>query len=125
MKMSCCWLREQHQPHDSMLKIFLCPLREGDVLKIIQGYSAKFVYALLCPSISHLKALFCLCQQLLQSFYYNRDKVGSVLITDTTAWLSVYSSYLPLPLNVVWVMLSSYYHRAFGDASRKSQAASL
>jgi hypothetical protein len=90
----------------------------------MQRYSAKFLDVLLYQSISHLKALFCLCQQHLQSFYHNRDKIGSVLITDTIAWLSVYSSYLPLPLKVVWVILSSYY-RPFDDASRKNQAASL
>ncbi|MDQ3852922.1 MAG: hypothetical protein M3299_08825 [Thermoproteota archaeon] len=80
------------------------------------------------PSISHLKkALFYLCQGLQSFFYCNRDEIRSLLIlyiTNAIAWLSVYSSYLPTPVRVVWVILSSYYRRAFvDDASRKNQAA--
>jgi hypothetical protein len=72
----------------------------------MKGYSAKLASAL-SHSVSHLKkALSCLCQGL-QSLYCN--------------------SYLPAPVKVAWVMLASYYRRAFvvDDASRKNQAASL
>jgi len=94
----------------------------------MKGYSAKLA-AVLYQSISHLKkALFCLCQGL-QSLYCNRDDIRNLLIlyiTNAIAWVSVYSSYLPTPVKVVWVILSSYYRRAFvDDASRKNQAASL
>ena len=95
----------------------------------MKGYSAKLAGAL-SHSISHLKkALFCLCQGL-QSLYCNRDEIRNLLIlynTNAIAWVSVYSSYLPAPVKVAWVMLASYYRRAFvvDDASRKNQAASL
>lgn len=94
----------------------------------MKGYSAKLA-AVLYQSISHLKkALFCLCQGL-QSLYCNRDEIHNLLIlyiTNSLAWVSVYSSYLPTPVRVVWLILSSYYRRAFvDDASRKNQAASL
>jgi hypothetical protein len=97
----------------------------------MKEYSAKFV-GILYQSISNTrKALFCLWQGL-QSFFYcnNRDEIRNLLIlyiTNAIAWLSVYSSYLPTPVKVVWVILSSYYRRAFvvDDASRKNQAASL
>jgi hypothetical protein len=61
----------------------------------------------------------------LQSLYYNRDKIRNLLILyiiNAIAWVSVYSSYLPTPVKVVWVILASYYRRVFDDASRKSQA---
>ena len=94
----------------------------------MKGYSAKLA-GTLSHSISHLKkALFCLCQGL-QSLYCNRDESRNLLIlynTNAIAWVSVYSSYLPAPVKVAWVMLASYYRRAFvvdDDASRKSQAA--
>ena len=96
----------------------------------MKGYSAKLA-TVLYQSISHLKkALFCLCQGLQSFFYCNRgDEIRNLLIlyiTNTIAWVSVYSSYLPTPVKVVWVILSSYYRRAFvDDASRKNQAASL
>jgi hypothetical protein len=95
----------------------------------MKGYSAKLANALFHP-ISHLKkALFCLCQGL-QSPYCNRDEIRNLLIlynTNAIAWVSVYSSYLPAPVKVVWVMLASYYRRAFvvDDVSRKNQAVSL
>ena len=94
----------------------------------MKGYSAKFA-GVLCQPISRLKkAIFCLCQGL-ESLYCNRDEIRNFLIlyiTNAIAWVSVYSSYLPMPVKVVWVILSSYYRRAFvDDASRKSQAASL
>ncbi len=96
----------------------------------MKGYSAKFA-GILYESISHLKkALFCLCEDL-QSLYYNRDEIRNLLIlynTNAIAWVSIYSSYLPAPVKVAWVMLASYYRRAFvvdDDASRKNQAASL
>jgi hypothetical protein len=47
---------------------------------------------------------------------------------NAVAWISVYSNYLPAPVKVAWVILSSYYRRAFvvdEDASRKNQPASL
>lgn len=93
----------------------------------MKGYSAKLadVYY---QSISHLKkALFCLCQGL-QSLYCNRDEIRNLLIlyiTNAIAWVSIYSSYLPTPVKVAWVIVSSYYRRSFDDASRKNQAASL
>jgi hypothetical protein len=93
----------------------------------MKGYSAKLA-AVLYQSISHLKkALFCLCQGL-QSLYCNRDEIRNLLIlyiTNAIAWVSVYSNYLPTPVKVVWVILSSYYRRVFvDDASRKNQTAS-
>ena len=110
------------------------PLRgwgQGGLLKRlnVKGYSAKLadvLYQLISPL---KKALFCLCQDL-QSLYCNRDEIRNLLIlynTNAIAWVSVYSSYLPAPVKVVWVMLASYYRRAFvaDDASRKNQAASL
>jgi hypothetical protein len=95
----------------------------------MKGYSAKLA-GTLSHSISHLKkTLFCLCQGM-QSLYCNRDEIRNLLIlynTNAIAWVSVYSSYLPAPVKVVWVMLASYYRRAFvvDDASHKNQAASL
>jgi hypothetical protein len=95
----------------------------------MKGYSSKLA-AVLYQSISHLKkALFCLCQGL-QSLYCNRDEIRNLLIlyiTNAIAWVSVYSSYLPTPVKVAWVILSSYYRPAFvdDDASSKNQAASL
>jgi hypothetical protein len=83
----------------------------------MKGYSPRFL-GLLYQSISDLKkVIFCLCQGL-QSFFYcnNRDEIRNLLIlyiTNSIAWLSVYSSYLPTPVKVVWVILSSYYRRAF------------
>jgi hypothetical protein len=95
----------------------------------MKGYSAKFA-DILYQSISHLKkALFCICEDL-QSLYNNTDKIRNLLIlynTNAIAWVSVYSSYLPAPVKVAWVILSSYYRRAFvvDDAPHKNQAASL
>ena len=93
----------------------------------MKGYSAKFE-GVLYQSISHLKkALFCLCQGL-QSLYCKGDEVHDLLIlhiTNAIAWISVYSSYLPTPVKVVWFILSSYYRRAFDDASSRNQAAVL
>jgi hypothetical protein len=92
-------------------------------------YSAKFA-GVFYQSSSHIKkALFCL-RQGLQSLYYNRDEIRNLLIlyiTNAIAWVSVYNNYLPTPVKVVWVVLSSYYRRAFvvaDDASHKNQAAS-
>jgi hypothetical protein len=86
-------------------------------------YRAKFV-GVLYQSISHLQAIFFLCQRLQSFFHSNEDKIINLLITDTIAWLSVYSSYLPMPLKVIWVVFSSYYC-PFDDASRKENAAFL
>jgi hypothetical protein len=98
----------------------------------MKEYSAKLAAAPY-QSISHLKkAVFCLSHGLQSFFYCNRDEIRNLLIlyiTNSIAWLSVYSSYLPTPVKVVWVILSSYYRRAFivvdDDASRKNQAVSL
>ena len=96
----------------------------------MKGYSAKFA-GVFSHSISHLKkALFRLFHGLESLFYCNRDEIRNLLIlynTNAIAWVSVYSSYLPAPVKVAWVMLASYYRRAFvvDDASRKNQAASL
>ena len=133
MKRSCCWLwQKHHQRHDGRL-IFMRPLRgwgQGGLLKRlkVKGYSAKLA-DVLYQLISQLKkALFCLCQGL-QSLYCNRDEIRNLFIlyiTNAIAWVSVYNSYLPTPVKVAWVILSSYYRLAFvDDASRKNQAASL
>jgi hypothetical protein len=96
----------------------------------MMGYSAKLA-AEFYQLISHLKkALFCLCQGLESFFYCNRDEIRNLLIlyiTNAIALVSVYSNYLPTPVKVAWVILSSYYRRAFvdDDASHKSQATSL
>lgn len=110
------------------------PLRgwgQGGLLKRlnVKGYSAKLA-DVLYQLISHLKkALFCLCQGLQSFLYCNRDEIRNLLIlyiTNAIAWVSVYSSYLPTPVKVAWVILSSYYRLAFvNDASRKNQAASI
>jgi hypothetical protein len=81
-------------------------------------------------SIIYIKeALFCLCQHLQSFLCCNRDEIHNLFIlyiTNAIAWLSVYSSYLPTPVKVVWVILSTYYRRAFvDDASHKNQAAPL
>jgi uncharacterized protein involved in cysteine biosynthesis len=89
----------------------------------MKKYRAKFV-GVLHHSISPLQAIICLCQGLQSFFHGNGDKAINLLITDTIAWLSVYSSYLPMPLKVIWIMFSSYY-RPFNDASRKEKAAFL
>lgn len=90
--------------------------------------SSKFV-CVLYQSISRLKkTLFCLCLGP-QALYCNRDEIRNLLnlyITNAIAWVSVYSNYLPTPVKVAWVILSSYYRRVFvDDASHKNQAASL
>jgi hypothetical protein len=97
----------------------------------MKEYSAKLAAASY-QSISHLKKAFsCLLRGLQLFFYCNRDEIRNLLIlyiTNAIAWLSIYSSYLPTPVKVVWVILSSYYRRAFvvdDDASGKNQAASL
>ena len=95
----------------------------------MKTYSSKFV-GVLYQSISRLKgALFCLCPGLQSSFCCNREEIRNLLITYITnaiVWVSVYSSYFPTPVKVIWVILSSYYRRSFDedDASRKSQVAS-
>jgi hypothetical protein len=91
----------------------------------MKGYSARIVGILYQSIIDLKKGLLTLCQSL-QSLYYNRDEIRNLLILyiiNAIAWVSVYSSYLPTPLKVVWVILASYYRRVFDDASRKSQAA--
>jgi hypothetical protein len=80
--------------------------------------------------LSYIKeALFCLFEGLQSFLYCDRDEIRNLLnlyITIAIAWLSIYSSYLPTPVKVVWVILSSYYRRAFvDDASHKNQAAPL
>jgi hypothetical protein len=91
----------------------------------MKGYSARFVGRLYQSVIDLKKGLLILCQGL-QSLYYNRDEIRNLLILyiiNAIAWISVYSSYLPTPVRVVWVILASYYRRAFDDASSKSQTA--
>jgi len=81
---------------------------------------------MLYQSIIDLKKILLILCQSLQSLYYNRDEIRNLLILyiiNAIAWVSVYSSYLPTPVKVVWVILASYYRRVFDDASRKSQAA--
>ena len=95
----------------------------------MKEYTTKFLDIIYQSITIVKKALFCL-RQGLQSLYCNRDEIRNLLIlyiTNAIAWLSVYSSYLPTPVKVVWVILSSYYRRAFVDdgASRKNQATSL
>ena len=84
----------------------------------MKGYSAKVV-GMLYPSINLLKkALFCICQALKFFSYCNRDEIRNLLIlyiTNAIALVSFYSSYLPAPVKVAWVILSSYYRRAFVD----------
>ena len=91
----------------------------------------KSIRALPYHSISHIKkALFCLCEGL-QSLYCSKEDISNLIIlyaTNAVAWISVYSNYLPAPVKVAWVILSSYYRRAFvvaDNPSRKNQAASL
>jgi hypothetical protein len=94
----------------------------------MKGRSAKLAAAVFYQSICYpRKALFCL-RRGLQSLYYSKDGIRNLLIlyiTNAIALASVYSSYLPTPVKVAWVILSSYYRRAFvdDDASHKSQAA--
>jgi hypothetical protein len=81
-------------------------------------------------SVSQIKkALFCLCDWL-QPLYCSKEEIHNLInlyITSAVAWVSVYSNYLPTPVKVAWVILSSYYRRAFDveNPSRKNQAASL
>jgi hypothetical protein len=91
------------------------------------GYNASLA-GMLYQSISHIKkALFCLCQDL-QSLYSSKAEIRNLLIlyiTNTIALVSLYNSYLPAPVKVAWVIVTSYYRRAFvvDDASSKNQAA--
>ena len=93
----------------------------------MMGLNAKLA-GMLYQSISHIKkALFCLYQDL-QSLYSSKAEIRNLLImyiTNTIALVSVYSSYLPAPVKVAWVIVCSYYRRAFvvDDASSKNQAA--
>jgi hypothetical protein len=89
-------------------------------------YSAKLA-AELYWSTSHLrKTLFCLCQGLESFFYFNRDVIWNLLTlynTNAIAWVSIYSNYLPTPVKMAWIILSSYYRRTFvDDVSHKNQA---
>jgi hypothetical protein len=86
----------------------------------MKRYSANLVGVLYQSIIDRKKGLLILCQGL-QSLYYNRDKIRDLLILYIIN--AVYSSYLPTPVKVVWVILASYYRRAFDDASRKNQTA--
>ena len=134
MKRSCCGLSQQHHYYYDGMQIFEHHLRQrepGGLLKRfnMKGYSAKLA-DVLYQLISQLKkALFCLCQGL-QSLYCNRDEIRNLLIlyiTNAIAWVSVYSSYLPTPVKVAWVILSSYYRLAFvvDDTPHKNQEAPL
>ncbi len=97
----------------------------------MKRYSVKLA-AQLCKLTRRVrKALFCVCQGLEQFFYFNRDVIRNLLIlynTNAIAWVSVYSSYLPTPVKMAWVVLFSYYRRAFVDddvSSRKNRPTSL
>src|SRR5918993_5673892 len=82
----------------------------------MKKYSAKLVAATYQSIIYIKEALFYLCQGLQSFLCCNRDEIRNLFIlyiTNAIAWLSVYSSYLPTPVKVVWVILSSYYRRAF------------
>jgi hypothetical protein len=129
MKKGCCWLWQQHQHHYDVLIVILRSVRGGGggrIVKYVQRYSEKFSDLLSYPLIMRLRAFFCLWRQSLQSFYYDTNKIGSVIITDTIAWLSVYSSDLPLPIKLVWFILSCYYnHHPFHNRPPRSQATSL
>ena len=126
MKKGCCWLWQQHQHHYDVLIVILPSFRGGGrIVKCVQRYSEKFSDLLSYPLIRRLQALFCLCRQGLQSFHYDTNKIGRVLITDTIAWLSVYSSDLPLPIKLVWFILSCYYHHSFHNRPPRGQATSL
>ena len=100
--------------------------KRSDMIVYIEKKSVK---VLSYHSISYIKkALFCLCKGL-QSLYCSKEDISNLIILYTTnavAWISVYSNYLPAPVKVAWVILSSYYRRAFvvaDNPSRKNQAA--
>jgi len=89
-------------------------------------YSAKLA-AELYRSTSHLrKTFFYLYQGLESFFYFSKDVICNLLIlynTNAIAWVSIYSNYLPTPVKMGWVILSSYYRRTFvDDVSAKNQA---
>ncbi len=90
-------------------------------------YPARLV-TILCQLINYIKgAISCLCQgfQFLPS---SKKEICDLLILYTAnsiALAYIYSSYLPAPVKVAWLVFCSYYRRAFmdEDASRKSHAA--
>jgi hypothetical protein len=92
-------------------------------------YIPNFI-GILYQSTRIKKGLFCVCQGL-QSFNCNREEIRNLLIcyiTNIIASISVYSNYLPTPVKVVWVILSSYYRRTFVEDDNsygKNQEASL
>jgi hypothetical protein len=61
------------------------------------------------------KAPFCLlqCSQLIYGSKNERRNLLNLYIANAIALLSIYSSYLPTPLKVAWVILSCYYRRVF------------
>jgi hypothetical protein len=96
----------------------------------MQRYDLKFT-GLFYDSIDRLrKAIFHFCQWLKSFFCWNREEIHNLLITyiaNAVAWVSIYSNYLPAPVRVVCVILTSYYRRrSFVDdaGSRKNEAAS-
>lgn len=95
----------------------------------MKRYSVKLAAELYQLTRHVSKALFCLCQGLEQFFYFNRDVIRNLLIlynTNAIAWVSVYSSYLPTPVKMAWLVLFSYYRCTFvDDVSRKNRATSL
>jgi hypothetical protein len=139
MKRSCCWwlwLQQLDLLHPNGSGCSCVILRIGTTMSFKRSnmivYSEKkSIRVLLHHSMSHIKkALFCLCGGL-QSLYYSKEDISNLIILYTTnavAWISVYSNYLPAPVKVAWVILSSYYRRAFvvaDNPSRKNQAASI
>ncbi len=96
----------------------------------MKRYKTKLA-AELYQSTNYLrKALLCLCQGVELFYYFNNDVIRNLLILYNTyaiAWVSIYSSYLPTPVKMAWVVLSSYYRHTFVDdaSSSKNQATSL
>ena len=95
------------------------------------GYNEKkLVRVVPYHSVSQIKkVLFCLYDWL-QSLCCSKEQIRNLIIlyiANAVAWVSVYSNYLPTPVKVAWVILSSYYRRAFDvdNPSRKNQAVSL
>jgi hypothetical protein len=119
-------------PYHVGMLIFIAVLRMRTKRSLTRSnmigyYSAKSI-GVLYQSISQpRKALFCLHRGL-QSLYCGKDEICNLLIlyiTNAIALVSVYSSYLPTPVKVAWILLSSYYRCTFvvvDDASHKSQA---
>ncbi len=93
-------------------------------------YPARLV-TILCQLINYIKGdISYLCQgfQFLPS---SKKEICDLLILYTANSIAleyIYSSYLPAPVKVAWLIVSSYYRHAFNDdddSSRKNQASFL